>query len=47
MKTDYIRVRMSDKDKELIKSGAEARGMTMSEYILYLVRREADKKAAD
>lgn len=38
MKDEYIRIRMSEQDKERIKKGAEREGMTMSEYILTLVR---------
>lgn len=40
MKTTYIRIRLSENDKESIRKGAEKKQMSMSEYIVYLVRKE-------
>ena len=40
MKTTNVIVRMSERDKEELKKQAEAKQMTMSEYILYLIHRE-------
>ena len=40
MKKTNIIIRVSERDKEEIKRQAEAKQMTMSEYILYLVHRE-------
>lgn len=46
MKDTYIRIRLSERDKEIIKQDAEAQQMSMSEYIINLVRREHEKKEA-
>lgn len=43
MKTTNLVIRISEKDKEDIKKMAEARQMTMSEFVTFLIRREADK----
>lgn len=43
MKTEYIRIRLSERDKETIKTKAEELQMTMSEYILYLIRKDNEK----
>lgn len=43
IKNQYIRIRLSDRDRELIEKGATEKQMTMTEYILYLVRKDADK----
>lgn len=43
MKNDYIRIRLSERDKEQIKKRSEELQMTMSEYIIYLVRKDAEK----
>ena len=43
MKDTYIRVRLSERDKELIRQGAEAKQMSMSEYLIYLVRLDVEK----
>ena len=44
MKNTYLQIRISDKDKEALKAQAEANQMTMSEYIVYLIRMHADKE---
>lgn len=44
MKDTYIRIRMSELDKRNLKEQADKRQMSMSEYILYLIRRDADKE---
>lgn len=38
MKDDYIRIRLSERDKETIRKAAEEAQMSMSEYIVSLVR---------
>lgn len=43
MKTTNLIIRISEKDKEDVKRMAEERQMTMSEFLTYLIRREADK----
>ena len=43
MKNTCINIRMSDKDKQTLKELAEQNQMTMSEYLVYLIRREGDK----
>lgn len=43
MKDTYIRVRLSERDKELIRKAADEMQMSMSEYIIYLIRRESDR----
>ena len=43
MKNTYVQIRISDKDKESLKAQAEAMQMTMSEYIVYLIRKNSDK----
>lgn len=43
MKTTNLIIRISEKDKEDIKRMCEERQMTMSEFVTYLIRREADK----
>lgn len=47
MKDEYIRIRMSEKDKERIKRGADREQMSMSEYILTLVRIDAREHGED
>ena len=42
-KTDRLNIRISEKDKEAVRILAEKNQMTISEYIVYLIRREADK----
>lgn len=42
MKTTNLVIRISEKDKEDLKAIADKRQMTMSELVLYLIRREAD-----
>lgn len=43
MKTTNLIIRISEKDKEDVKRMAEERQMTMSEFLTFLIRREADK----
>ena len=43
MKKTNIIIRISEKDKEDVKRMAEERQMTMSEFVTFLIRREADK----
>lgn len=45
MKDTYIRIRISERDKELIRKAAEELQMSMSEYLIYLVRRESEKES--
>lgn len=42
LKTGNLILRITPKDKEELKIIADKRGMTMSEMVLYLVRREID-----
>lgn len=44
MKNDYIRIRLSKRDKELIRKAAKLKQMTMSEYIIHLVRLDCEKE---
>lgn len=44
MKSNLIQIRISDKDKKDLKAMAEKRQMTMSELLIYLVRKEAEKE---
>lgn len=43
MKTSNIIIRVSDLEKQKIKEAAEKKQMSMSEYILYLFRKEPQK----
>lgn len=43
MKTLNLIIRISEKDKENLRKLAESRQMSMSEFVTYLIRREADK----
>lgn len=40
MKDNYLRIRLSERDKNVIKSRSEALQMSMSEYLIYLVRKD-------
>ena len=40
MKKEYIQIRVSELEKKQIKEQAEKNQMTMSEYLLYLFRKE-------
>lgn len=44
MKNEYIRFRLSEREKELIKNRSKELDMTMSEYIMYLVRLDTRKE---
>lgn len=44
MKDNFIHIRISEKDKESLKRISEKKQMTMSEMIVYLIRREAEKE---
>lgn len=39
MKDTYIRVRLSERDKTELQRQAEKQQMNMSEYIIYLIRK--------
>lgn len=39
MKDTYIRVRLSERDKAELQRQAEQKQMNMSEYIIYLIRK--------
>jgi len=43
IKTEELKIRLSERDKKLVRERAEALQMTMSEYIIYLVRRDYDE----
>lgn len=43
MKTLNLVIRISEKDKENLRKLAESTQMSMSEFVTYLIRREADK----
>lgn len=43
MKDKYIRVRLSEKDKEELQRQAEEKQMNISEYIIYLIRKNEAK----
>lgn len=42
-KSAYLQIRISDADKEALKQLAESKQMTMSEMVVYLIRRESEK----
>lgn len=44
MKNTNIIIRASEKDKETLRMLSEKNQMTMSEFIIYLIRREKDKE---
>lgn len=39
MKDTYIRVRLSERDKQELQKQAEEKQMNMSEYIIYLIHK--------
>lgn len=43
-KTEHIHLRISPKDKQAVSELAEDMQMSISEYIVYLIRREHEKK---
>lgn len=43
IKTAELKIRISERDKQLVRERAEELQMTMSEYIIYLVRRDIDE----
>lgn len=43
MKSELLQIRLSEIDKNMIKSAADKRQMSMSEYLVYLVRKDNDK----
>lgn len=43
MKNSEIKIRVSEQEKENIKIRAELKSMTMSEYILYCIRKNEEK----
>ena len=45
-KRDYIRIRLSEKQKEEIKRISEHEDITMSQYILDLIRADIKKRRA-
>ena len=42
-KSQNINIRVSERDKETIKRQAESKQMTVSEYLVYLARLDAEK----
>lgn len=40
MKTEWIKIRISEREKEIIKERAKELQMSMSEYLLSLVRND-------
>lgn len=44
MKEEIIRIRISSREKEIIRQAADENQMSMSEYILSIVRAEEIKK---
>lgn len=44
MKKTALLIRMSEIDKDKLRTAAEKQQMSMSEYILYLVRRNVDEQ---
>lgn len=44
MKTEHLQVRLSAIDKKGLEELAKKRDMSMSELIIYLIRREIDKE---
>lgn len=42
-KTDHINIRISKADKERAQAAAEKMQMSVSEYIIYLIRKGAGK----
>ena len=47
MKSTNLIIRISEREKEIIKQRAASLDMTMSEYIISLVRAEEARKALD
>lgn len=45
IKTAELKLRISERDKNLVRERAEKLQMTMSEYIIYLVRRDTDENS--
>ena len=45
MKTEILQIRISQTDKEKLKRLANEKEMSMSELIVYLIRREAERGA--
>lgn len=43
MKTQEIKIRVSEQDKAVVKARATTKGMTMSEYIIDLIRMDSEK----
>lgn len=43
MKTEYIRIRISELDKEMIRKNSEKNQMSMSEYLINLARRDNEE----
>ncbi len=43
-KSTNLMIRISEMDKERIKQAAEERQMSMSEWVLFLVRKELDER---
>lgn len=39
-KDNYLQIRLSSKDKLIIKNNAKKMGMTVTEYIMYLINKE-------
>ena len=44
MKNDYIRIRMTSQLKDQLRQLAESKNMTMSDLVIYLIRRETEKE---
>lgn len=42
-KNEVMVIRISEQDKQRAKEAAEKRQMSLSEWVLYLIRREIDK----
>lgn len=43
MKDEYIHVRISSADKQGLQDLAKSKGMTTSELLIYMIRREIEK----
>lgn len=43
MKSEYLMIRISEREKAEVKKAAAELQMSMSEYVIYLIRKELNK----
>lgn len=46
-KSDYIRIRLTETQKEQIKEIADSEGISMSQYVLDLIRADMKERKSD